>query len=60
MDNKDIKNTAPLVETQTQDVIENAEWGENHQDHILDHSYRSKTTPHACKGPNCINALEKL
>lgn len=36
------------------------EWGENHQERILEKPSRSDSEPHRCKGPHCESAFEKL
>lgn len=55
MDDKNLKKDAAFSESTELDV----EWGENHQERILDNSPRAKSERHACKGPGCVKAFEK-
>ncbi len=36
------------------------EWGENHEERILDDTPRNKSIPHDCKGRHCDTAFDKL
>ena len=42
-----------------QDYKEAVEWGETHQERILDHSSKRKSARHVCKGPSCVKAFQK-
>lgn len=39
--------------------LQNIEWGENHQERIIDDSPKHNSARHMCKGPKCVNAFEK-
>jgi hypothetical protein len=36
------------------------EWGETHQERIVERSPKSKSSRHVCKGRGCETAFEKL
>ena len=42
------------------DLIENVEFGENHQERIVDYTERHDSLGHECKGRHCDTAFEKL
>ncbi len=40
--------------------LEDAQWGENKQERILDDAPRHKSERHACKGPQCGGVFDKI
>lgn len=40
--------------------VEDVEWGENHEERMVDHSERHGSLRHICKGRGCGDRFEKL
>ena len=53
------KKERPTKEPNTGEKIP-IEWGETHQERIIESSRRSASARHTCKGRQCITAFEKL
>lgn len=48
------------VKEKVTDELENVEWGETHEEKMVDHSPKRNSLRHECKGRHCDTAFEKL
>ncbi len=60
MDKEKKVQTNTLSEESVSEELANVEWGEDHQERMVDHSERHKSLRHECKGRKCDTAFEKL
>ena len=62
MDDKNAKNalTKSMEELHPQGENLDVEWGETHQERMLEKPSRSESVRHDCKGRHCDTAFDKL
>ncbi len=60
MDEKRTHLIPPSAEEPTNGDSLDVEWGENHQERILENAARSESERHDCKGRKCETAFDKL